>query len=64
LGWLANTVVDTGFDPSDDTPLRRLMSAQGVELGIGIPPRTAVAIRADGSAEILGDGQIALFRKP
>jgi cyanophycinase-like exopeptidase len=63
LGWLANTVVDTGFDPQNDTALRRLMSLPDVELGIGIPAKTAVVIGEDGSAEIVGDGQIAVFRK-
>lgn len=63
FGWLANTVVDTGFDPSNDVTLRRLMSLPDVELGLGIPPQTALVIHADGSTEIAGDGQVAAFRK-
>ena len=63
LGWLANTVVDTPFDAENDTMLRRLMSVPGTQLGLGIPPRTALAIRADGSTEIIGRGPIAAFRK-
>lgn len=63
LGWLADTVVDTGFDPQNDTMLRRLMSVEGVTLGLGIPAKTAVAIAADGSTQIIGEGQIAAFRK-
>jgi cyanophycinase-like exopeptidase len=63
LGWLANTVIDTGFDPQNDTALRRLMSLPEVTLGIGIPAKTALVIRRDGNAEILGEGQIAAFRK-
>ena len=63
LGWLENTVVDAGFDPANDTMLRRLMSIPGIELGLGIPPRTALAIGADGASEIIGDAQIAAFRK-
>ena len=63
LGWLANTVVDAGFDPQNDTTLRRLMSLPGVELGIGIPPKTALVIDADGNGEIVGPGQVAAFRK-
>lgn len=63
LAWLEHVVVDTGFDPGSDTMLRRLMSLEGVTLGIGIPPKTAVAIAADGSAQIVGEGQIAAFRK-
>ena len=64
LGWLAETVVETAFDPQNDAMLRRLMSLQDVSLGIGIPPKTAIAIRSDGSTTILGAGSIAVFRKP
>jgi cyanophycinase-like exopeptidase len=63
LGWLAGTVVEAAFDRENDTMLRRLMSLDGVRLGIGIPPKTAVAIRGDGSTEIIGSGQVAVFRK-
>ncbi len=64
LNWLDNTAVETGFDPSNDTALRRLMSVPEVELGLGIPAKTALMIGADGVAEIIGVGQIAAFRKP
>jgi cyanophycinase-like exopeptidase len=63
LGWLANTVIDTAFDPENDTTLRRLMSLPDVTLGLGIPSRTALVIGRDGTADIVGDGQIAAFRK-
>ena len=63
LGWLANTVVDTGFDPEDDVALRRLMSLPGVELGLGIPPKTALVIDGRGEGSIAGEGKIAAFRK-
>lgn len=63
LGWLDATVIDTGFDPADDTMLRRLMSLEGTRLGIGIPPKTALAIGSDGEAQIIGEGNIAAFRK-
>jgi cyanophycinase-like exopeptidase len=63
LGWLASAVVDTGFDPSNDTALRRLMSLPEVTLGVGLPPRTSLVIGPDGSADIVGEGQIAAFRK-
>jgi cyanophycinase-like exopeptidase len=63
LGWLANTVIDTGFDPQNDTALRRLMSLPDVTLGIGIPAKTALVIGRDGNAEIVGEGQIAAFRR-
>src|SRR3954470_11513210 len=63
LGWIANTVVDTAFDPDNDANLRRLMSVPDTQLGIGIPPGTGLAIRADGSTEIVGGGNVAAFRK-
>jgi cyanophycinase-like exopeptidase len=63
LGWLADTVIDTAFDPQNDTALRRLMSIPGTRLGLGLPPSTALWIRADGSAEIVGTGDVAAFRK-
>ncbi|MEA2464083.1 MAG: dipeptidase, partial [Acidobacteriota bacterium] len=63
LGWLANTAIDTSFDPSNDTALRRLMSLPDVNLGIGIPAKTALVINSDGTGEIIGEGQIAAFRK-
>jgi cyanophycinase-like exopeptidase len=63
LGWLANTVVDTGFDPQNDLALRRLMSLPEVQLGLGIPAKTALVVDGDGNGEIAGEGQIAAFRK-
>lgn len=61
FAWIAHTVVDAPFD---DERLRRLMSLPGVQVGIGIPAKTALVIRPDGSTEIIGDGSIAVFRKP
>jgi cyanophycinase-like exopeptidase len=63
LGWLTDTVVETSFDPDNDTTLRRLMSLPEIALGVGIPAQTALAIHADGSSEIVGEGRIAVFRK-
>lgn len=63
LGWLANTVVEPAFDRTNDEMLRRLMSLPGTRLGIGIPPKTAVAIHGDGTTEIIGAGEVAVFRK-
>ncbi len=64
LGWLEQTVIETAFDAADDTMLRRLMSLPDVRLGIGLPPKTAIAVYSDGSTEILGPASIAVFRKP
>jgi len=63
LGWIAQTVIDTAFDPRDDIALRRLMSLTDVDVGIGVPPRVALLIGSDGVSEVVGDGQIAVFRK-
>jgi cyanophycinase-like exopeptidase len=60
FGWLRNTAIDAGFD---NTTLRRLMSLPEVSLGIGIPAKTALVIRRDGSTQVLGEGQIATYRK-
>lgn len=61
LGWLENTVIDAPFDPENDATLRRLMSL--ADHGIGIPPKTALAIGPDGNAQVLGEGKIAAYRK-
>lgn len=63
LGWLAGTAVETGFDPKNDLALRRLMSLPDVQLGLGIPAKTALVIDGEGNGEIAGEGQIAAFRK-
>jgi cyanophycinase-like exopeptidase len=63
LGWLRETVVETGFDPVSDEALRRLMSLPDVRLGIGIPTSTALAIAADGTTQVIGGGNVVAFRK-
>ena len=64
LGWLPQVVVEAGFLPANDVPLRRLMSIPEVEIGVGIPPRTALAIHGDGSTELVGEGGVAVVRRP
>lgn len=63
LGLIPGTVVETGFDAANDTPLRRLMSIPEARVGIAIPRDAAVAIAPDRSATILGRGQVAVVRK-
>lgn len=63
MGWLTKTTVETGFDPQNDVTLRRLMSLPQVEVGLGIPSKSALLIGDSGEAEILGDGKVATFRK-
>lgn len=63
LGWLRETVVETGFDPENDDALRRFMSLPDVRLGVGIPTSTALAIASDGTTQVIGGGHVAAFRK-
>jgi cyanophycinase-like exopeptidase len=63
LGIIPDSVIDTGFNPSDDTMLRRLMSVPEARVGFGIPVTTALAIAPDRSGEIIGAGKIAVVRK-
>ena len=63
LGWLPGTVIEAGFDPKDDVPLRRLMSLPEIALGIGIPPRTALAIHGAGATSLIGAGTLSVFRR-
>ena len=64
LGWIAQTVIETAFDPAgrDDTMLRRLMSLPDVKIGVGIPPKTAIAIDGGGNATLLGSDRVAVYR--
>lgn len=63
MNWIAHSAIDTAFDPENDTALRRLMSLADVELGVGIPPKIALAISTAGATEIIGHGSVAVFRK-
>ncbi len=64
LDWIPRSVVEAGFDPANDTRLRRMMSLENVEIGLGIPPKTALAIAPDRTGTILGSGNVAVVRKP
>ena len=63
LGWIEGAVIETAFEPHDDSMLRRLMSFSDVKTGIGIPPKTAISIDASGDVTLLGSGSIAVMRK-
>jgi cyanophycinase-like exopeptidase len=58
--WIEGAVIDAPFE---EDRLRRLMSIPDAAVGIGIPPSTALAIHADGSTEIVGEGTVAVYRK-
>ena len=63
LHWLGGAVIETSFDRDNDVGLRRLMSLPDVEIGIGLPAGTALAVRGVGTTEIIGSGSIAVFCK-
>jgi cyanophycinase-like exopeptidase len=63
LSWIANAAIESAFETDHDDALRRLMSVPEIDIGIGIPPRTALVVRGDGSTEIVGDAAITVFRK-
>jgi cyanophycinase-like exopeptidase len=63
LAWLPGAAIETGFEPESDVGLRRLMSLPEIELGLGIPAKTALVIGAEGNGEIVGDGRVTAFRR-
>jgi cyanophycinase-like exopeptidase len=63
LNWIPDAAIESSFDSSNDTALRRLMSVPEVRLGVGIPRSTAIAIAPDGRSRILGSQSIAVVRK-
>ena len=63
LCFTAFTLITSRAEAQNDTALRRLMSLPDVRLGVGIPAKTALVIGRDGNAEIVGEGQVAAFRK-
>ena len=65
LGIVPGAVIETNaFDVSTNEMLKRLMSDPEAAIGFGIPPQTALAIGPDRSGTILGNGSIAVVRKP
>jgi cyanophycinase-like exopeptidase len=64
LGILGAAVVEAGFEPGYDERLRRFASLPQVGFALGIPRATAVAISPGGDAEVVGEGEVAVIRKP
>lgn len=54
LGWLPDTAVEPNFDPGHDRRLRKLLSAPGVAVGLGIPAGGAVLLGPEGAVEVVG----------
>jgi cyanophycinase-like exopeptidase len=54
FGWLPEGVVEPNFDPGHDRRLRRLLAAEGVRWGLGIPAESAVLLGPDGAMEVVG----------
>jgi len=63
LDLVTGAAIESGFDPANDSMLRRLMSVPGVHVGVGIPRSCAIAIDGSGSAVVLGNQPIAVVRK-
>jgi cyanophycinase len=63
LSLMPGTVIETAFDARTNEMLRRLMSDPAAQIGLGIPPRTALAIAPSREGTILGDGSVTLLRK-
>jgi hypothetical protein len=47
--------IETNFDPAHDRRLRRLLGADGVERGVGLPAGSALLLASGGSFEAVGD---------
>lgn len=54
FGWLPDGVVEPNFDPGHDRRLRKLLAAEGVRWGLGIPAESAVLLGPDGEMEMVG----------
>lgn len=64
LGLLRSVAVEPSFEPRADQFVRTLMTMPEVEVVLGIPRGTAVAIGPDNSATIIGDATVAVVRRP
>lgn len=64
LAWVAESVIETAWDPAQDDAMRRMLARDDVRTGYGIPRATALAIGPGRSGQIVGDGQVAVLRKP
>ncbi|HBL29983.1 MAG TPA: hypothetical protein DD490_24350, partial [Acidobacteria bacterium] len=54
FGWLPEGVVEPNFDPGHDRRLRKLLAAEGVRWGLGIPAESAILLGPDGVMEVAG----------
>lgn len=54
FGWLPDGVVEPNFDPGHDRRLRKLLAAEGVRWGLGIPAESAVLLGPGGVMEVVG----------
>jgi cyanophycinase-like exopeptidase len=54
FGWLPEGVVEPNFDPGHDRRLRRLLAADGVRWGLGIPAESAILLGPEGTMEVVG----------
>lgn len=54
FGWLPEGVVEPNFDPGHDRRLRKLLAAEGVRWGLGIPAESAILLGPGGVMEVAG----------
>lgn len=64
LGLVRGAVIETSYDPRTSAMLQRLMSVPEAMIGYGIPAKCGIAIGPSREGEILGDGSIAVVRRP
>jgi cyanophycinase-like exopeptidase len=64
LGYIPGALVLSHYSDASAPELQLMMRHPAAMLGIGIPERTALAIAPDCRAEIVGDGNVAIVRKP
>jgi cyanophycinase-like exopeptidase len=64
LGYIPGALVISHYSDAAAADLQLLIRHPATRLGIGIPERTALAIAPDCRAEIVGDGNVAIVRKP
>lgn len=64
LGWLRDSFVEPGFTGEASRTLHELILKRRIGLGLGIPAGTALSIGPEGSAEIVGAGNVAVLRAP
>lgn len=64
LALLPGIGIEPAFEPRADQFVRSLMTMPEVDVVLGIPPGTAVAIDERNEGLVIGDGAVAVVRRP